>query len=37
MVYTLTKADEVLSKNYSIISYSDIYYSSDLISKIKKK
>ncbi len=36
MVYTLTKADEVLSKNYSIISYSDIYYSSDLISKIKK-
>ena len=36
MVYTLIKADEVLSKNYSIISYSDIYYSSDLISKIKK-
>ncbi len=37
MVYSLTKADKVLSKNYSIISYADIYYSSELINEIKKK
>ncbi len=37
MVYSLIKADKVLSKNYSIISYADIYYSSELINEIKKK
>ena len=37
MFYTLKCAEKLLNKNYSIISYSDIYYNSSAIRLILKK
>jgi choline kinase len=37
MFYSLLTADKLLNKNYSIVSYSDIYYHSEAISDILKK
>jgi choline kinase len=37
MFCSLLTADKLLNKNYSIVSYSDIYYHSEAISEILKK